>query len=154
MTPPIPAVFDCVVFTQALINPYGPAGLCLAAAQKGRVRVFVSNHIIEEIRELPTKQPATLGVTAERVDRLMFDIAKYAELFENVPGSFTYARDPDDAPYVNLADAANARFLITRDRDLLDLMQSDEFGLRFPRLQIIEPPAFLRILETEIVQPE
>jgi uncharacterized protein len=150
---PILAVFDCTIFTQALINPRGPAGACLTAAQKGHVRVFVSDHVLREIRELPAKLPDRLGVTSERVDGLVLDVVKYAELIENVPADFTYDRDPDDAPYVNLAGAANARFLITRDRDLLDLMDSAEFTRRFPGLQILDPPAFLRVLEAAFARP-
>lgn len=147
MSAPIPAVFDCTVFTQALINPGGPAGGCLTAAQKGQVRVFVSDHVLEEIRELPTKLPARLSVTAEHVDRLLLDLAKYVELMENVPADFTYDRDPDDARYVNLAGAAHARFIVTRDRDLLDLMASADFARRFPGLEILDPPAFVRLIE-------
>lgn len=35
---------------------------------------------------------------------------------------FSYERDPKDEPYVNLALAAGAKYLVTRDKDLLDLM--------------------------------
>ncbi|MBN1490491.1 MAG: putative toxin-antitoxin system toxin component, PIN family [Phycisphaerae bacterium] len=153
MTPAIPAVFDCSLFAQALINPKGPAGACVTAAQMGYVHVFVSDHILRELRALPAKLPARLGVTTERVDRLILDLSKYIEPVEDVPADFTYDRDPDDAPYVNLASATNARFLVTRDRDLLDLMSSPPFRRRFPELQIVEPPAFLREIEAAFAKP-
>lgn len=153
MTPAIPAVFDCIVFAQALINPKGPAGACLTAAQRGHAHVFVSNHTLRELRELPTKLPARLGVTIEQVDLLILDLSKYTEPVEDVPLDFTYDRDPDDAPYINLAVAVNARFLVTRDRDLLDLMSSDQFRNRFPGLQIVEPPVFLREVEAAFAGP-
>jgi predicted nucleic acid-binding protein len=63
MTQPLPAVFDCTVLVQALVNPEGPAGACLVAAQEGRVRLFVSDFVIREIHELPQKLRARLGVT-------------------------------------------------------------------------------------------
>jgi predicted nucleic acid-binding protein len=58
-------------------------------------------------------------------------------------------RDPDDAHYVNLALAADARLIVSRDRDLLDLMDSAkpeaaEFQSRFPALRILDPVGFLR----------
>ena len=64
---------------------------------------------------------------------------------------FVYDRDPDDAHYVNLALAADATLIVTRDADLLDLMnasQNDgkEFQTRFPTLKIITPPAFLAVV--------
>jgi predicted nucleic acid-binding protein len=51
--------------------------------------------------------------------------------------------------YVNLAVAAGAGYLVSRDRDLLDLMDQatavgKEFGQRFPGLRIMDPAAFLR----------
>lgn len=147
MTAPIPVVFDCTVFTQALINPKGPAGGCIVAAQLGHVRVFVCDYVLREVRELPARLPAKLGVTTERVDRFILDLGKYTELIENVPVEFSYARDPDDAPYVNLANAAQARFLVTRDKDLLDLMRDAAFRRRFPMLEVVEPPLFLGVVE-------
>lgn len=61
----------------------------------------------------------------------------------------TYDRDPDDAHYVNLALAADARLILSRGKDLLDLMDSTkpeaaEFQKRFPTLRILNPVGFLR----------
>jgi putative PIN family toxin of toxin-antitoxin system len=153
VTAAIPAVYDCTVFAQALINPKGPAGACVVAAQKGYAHVFVSDHVLRELRELPAKLPTRLGVTTERMDRLILDLGKYTEPVEDVPVDFTYDRDPDDAPYVNLASVTKARFLVTRDRDLLDLMSCPQFSSRFPKLQIVEPPAFLREIEAAFAKP-
>ena len=36
-------------------------------------------------------------------------------------------RDRKDEPYLDLALSANARYLISRDKDLLDLMQDVQF---------------------------
>src|SRR5687768_14934105 len=96
-----PVVFDCNVFAQALINPRGPAGRCLLLAQQGRVRLFLSDFILNELRELPAKLPVKLGVTLDRVEALIVDLAKYAEPVAKVPSLFTYARDPDHALYVS-----------------------------------------------------
>ena len=121
---PAPAVYDCNVFAQSLINPRGPAGACVAAAQAGEVIVFVRDYVLLEIRELPAKLPARLSVTAERVEHLIVDIARYARLVTNVPSVFTYPRDPDDAHYVDLAIATGSNLIVSRDRDLLDLMNN------------------------------
>ncbi len=73
-------------------------------------------------------------------------------LLRNVPKRFKLPRDPDDEPYVNAAIESGAQFLITRDRDLLELMNSDtkdgrDFQFRFPQLKILNPVDFLRALE-------
>lgn len=148
MTAPILAVFDCTVFTQALSNPKGPAGGRFVAAPLGYVRVFVSDYVLREVRELPAKLPAKLGVTADRVDRFILELGKCTEFIENVPAAFRHERDPDDAPYVDLAQATQARFLVTRDKDLLDLMKDAGFRRRFPMLEIVEPPLLPGIVES------
>jgi predicted nucleic acid-binding protein len=64
------------------------------------------------------------------------------------------ARDPDDSHYVNLALAADAKLIVSRDRDLLDLMDNSipeglDFQGRFPSLRILDPVAFLREFEEQ-----
>jgi putative PIN family toxin of toxin-antitoxin system len=147
----IAAVFDCTVFAQALINPNGPSGACLAAAQLNQIDLFVSDYVIQEIRELPGKLPPRFGVTEERVNALIDDLAKYTELIRSVPKVFSYARDEDDAPYIDLAVAARADCIVSRDNDLLDLMKQEttdglDFADRFPNLHILNPPALLQRL--------
>lgn len=57
--------------------------------------------------------------------------------------------------YLNLAVAAGARYLVTRDRDLLDLMSEppDEgrtLRERFPNLVILDPVTFLEAVRTDV----
>ena len=68
-----------------------------------------------------------------------------------VPVSFRY-RDPDDEPYLNLAIAVSADYLVTRDNDLLDLMQDSAFRVRFPSLTILDPVTALRLLDSPHAQ--
>jgi predicted nucleic acid-binding protein len=45
---------------------------------------------------------------------------------------------------VGVRVAAGAKYLVSRDNDLLDLMKDDDFRARYPDLLILEPFAFLR----------
>lgn len=63
------AVFDYVVFAQALISPNGPAASCIEHVRRNRVVLFASSYIIQEIRELPLKIPRRYGITIEHVLR-------------------------------------------------------------------------------------
>ena len=149
MNPPR-VVFDCTVFAQALINPFGPAGSCLGAAQSREIELFITDYVIGEIRELPTKLPPRLRVTSERVESLILDLAKYAVFTEKVPHVFEYARDPDDTHYVDLSVHVAAPYLLSRDRDLLDLMGTGnvatDFKARFPQVRVLDPLSFIRLL--------
>ncbi|MDP9174026.1 MAG: hypothetical protein M3O30_09195 [Planctomycetota bacterium] len=76
-------------------------------------------------------------------------IEKAATLLTGFPEVFVYERDPDDAQYINLALAAGAQLIVSRDKDLLDLMdigrpESAVFQSRFPELRILNPVGFLR----------
>ena len=62
------------------------------------------------------------------------------------PSAYALPRDPNDEPYLNVAIAANATFLVSRDLDLLDLMQDATFRQQFPSLTILDPVAFLQVM--------
>jgi len=137
-------VFDCSVFARALISPKGPGGACLEGAQHGMLRLVVSAYVIQEIRELPLKIKPKLGVTSDRVERLIQDLAKYAELRESVQEHFIHPVDADDSHYVNLAIASHSRLIVSRDKHLLMLEEmGEEFGRdfrkRYPELRITTP---------------
>jgi putative PIN family toxin of toxin-antitoxin system len=121
-------------------------------AQSGDVALFVTAFVLNEIRESHRKIPGKYGVTREQAEALAAGIATIATVIVQVPIVFTYQRDPDDAHYVNLAVAAQADLIVSRDKDLLDLAnparsESLEFHRRFPTLRILEPVQFLRELD-------
>jgi putative PIN family toxin of toxin-antitoxin system len=144
-------VFDCHTLLQGLASPGGPAGRCVQLALEGKVGLFISPAAFEELRDV-TSRPrviAKLGLAAERVQEFMEAVEIAATVLSGFPEVFTYQRDPDDAHYVNLALAADAKLIVSRDRDLLDLMdagkpEAADFQRRFPGLRILEPVAYLR----------
>jgi predicted nucleic acid-binding protein len=64
-------------------------------------------------------------------------------MVEEIPVVYKLPRDPDDESYINLAAAAGAAFLVSRDKDLLSLMADGAFCKQFPTLAIVEPKVFL-----------
>lgn len=149
---PVNVVYDCNVFVQALININGPSGACIRLALAKDVSLFLSEPVLAEIRQAPARRAtAKLGVTAARTETLIENLLTAAVIVTDVLERFVYSRDPDDAHYVNLALAVDAKLIVSRDRDLLSLMdpvQSDgrDFLARFPALRILDPVAFLREL--------
>lgn len=154
MTPRV--VFDCIVFLQAAARATGPAAACLAAVRDGRVALVVSPDIIAEVRDVLTR-PATLrkfpALTPEAVETFLDGIMGRATVLAAVPVAYTLERDPKDEPYINLALAAGADYLVSRDKDLLDLMADEAFRRLAPGLVVLDPVALLRILEARS-QPE
>lgn len=60
-------------------------------------------------------------------------------------GTSTLSRDPDDNAFIATATAAKAKYLVTNDRDLLDIAEAEQRTLRF---DIVKPEQFLKILKS------
>jgi putative PIN family toxin of toxin-antitoxin system len=142
----IAAVFDCMIFLQAATSDQGPAFACLSFVESNVVRRYLSPAILAEVRDVLTR-PKILAkfphLTPERVDLFLQKLASISIVTADVPDAGVALRDPDDLPYLSLALATNAGYVVSRDRDLLDLMTDHAFVGRFPQLQIVDPVAFL-----------
>ena len=160
MTDPLRVVYDCNIFLQALAKPTGPSGACVALALEGKVALFVSEIVLEEIRDVTARQELIrrFKLRPDRVQVLLDNLSTAAVLLTEVPEVWTYDRDPDDAHYVNLAVAAGAKLIVSRDRDLLDLSDTGradprEFRSRFPDLKVVDPISFLREMKSDGLLP-
>ena len=139
------------MYVQALRAPQGPAGRCVQLALDGKVTLFISPIAIAELTDVLSRPKviAKLQLVAQRVEEFIQSIESVATIIDGFPEIFTYDRDPDDAHYVNLALAAEAKLIVSRDRDLLDLMDLTKpegalFHADYPDLLIVDPVQFLR----------
>jgi uncharacterized protein len=156
-TPRPRVVFDCMIYLQATISEHGTAAALLRLVDSSIISLYVSQEILDEIRDVLSRlkiRKKNPDLTDERVNALIIRISDKATLIEDVPSVFDYPRDPKDEKYINLAVEAEADYLVSRDKDLLDLMtgytdECKEFRQRFRPLKIIDPLEFLKIVETE-----
>ncbi len=93
-------------------------------------------------------------ITDERVDALINRILEKATVVNGVEQCFVYRRDPKDEKYINLAVEAEANYIVSRDKDLLDLMTGDtdeckDFRRRFKPLKVVGPVEFLKMVMPE-----
>lgn len=145
------AIFDCNIFLQAMLSDRGPSYRCVRLAREQEFELFVSPFILQELRRLPDHPELRRfrHLTPELVEQFIVDLLPRLNLTESVPEVFNYARDPKDAHYVNLAVATQSTDIVSRDHDLLDLMnpansEGRDFRVRFPLIQIVDPATFLR----------
>lgn len=117
------------------------------------MELVVSEPVFSEVREVlerPELKPRRQGrLTPRMVEDILTWILEHATFIREVPERFHYDRDPDDEPYLNLAIAAGAVYLVSRDKDLLDLQDpasapGQELRQDFPQLSILSPIEFLR----------
>ncbi len=111
MTAPLRVVYDCNIFLQALAKPTGPSGACVALALEGKVALFVSEIVLDEIRDVTSRAELIrrFKLRPDRVQVLLDNLSTAAVLLTEIPELWRYDRDPDDAHYVNLAIAAGGK---------------------------------------------
>ena len=131
----IRAVFDCNVILSG-IGWNGSARGCLKLVARRRVFLFVTEAIRAEYESVI---PETLAEELPAIDpqpKLAWVRAK-SRLVEPSPLGKRRSRDAKDDIYLAGALAASAQYIVTYDKDLLDLEKP--FGI-----EIIRPAEFLR----------
>jgi len=149
-------VFDCNLYVQGIANRNSPARKALRLFFNGEISLFVSEPIIQEVHDVLNRgelRKLLPAVNDRIVNAFLTKLEAKAILITNVPEEFHYERDPDDEMYINLAIVTNATYLVSRDRDLLDLMSkhtdlATEFQLRYPFLRIMKAPEFIAAIQS------
>ena len=152
-------VYDCMIYLQAAAKPDRIHGT-IRLVREGRVELCMSAEIVDELRDVLTRPEVRAkfpALTPERADVFLNDLLPQARLFQNVPAAFTLPRDVKDQPYVNLAIAARANYLVTwNERHLTYLMRQDtsegqDFCRRFPEIKIVDPPTFVSEIQRSLL---
>lgn len=135
-------VLDTVILVRSLINPYGRWGQVVFAHADAYLLV-VSPPILAEYLEVLQRPELTRKYrsVATRDPHAILDLLTSAEVVElaDVP---PVSRDPKDDPFLATAQAGNADYLVSEDRDLLDLGA-------YESTSIIAAAVFLELLETK-----
>jgi putative PIN family toxin of toxin-antitoxin system len=139
----IPVVFDTNLFITRLLrrkkNSINQRVFNLWLMRK-RLQIVISRPILDEY--LGTL--AMLGATPQNLARLEIYLATAKTVTQvNLGKRFSLSRDPDDNKFLDTAYVGKAKYIVTRDHDLLDIPKSDLRGLRF---QIVSPFEFLQQL--------
>jgi uncharacterized protein len=153
----IKAVFDCNILIQAAANSQNPASACFRLAESNAIELFVSEITLAELEEVLNRDyiKEYFRYTDEVIAEFLERVKDVGTIVLKVPQVFTLPRDVDDEIYVNLAVVTEADYIVTRDKDLIDLMtgfdfESKQFRQKFRPLKVVQPLDFLRIVEEKI----
>jgi putative PIN family toxin of toxin-antitoxin system len=137
------AVLDTTVLVSAFLRPIdgGASFELLRFARQGSFELYLSDDILDEVAD-------TLMTHKRMRERYRYpdaaivefckDLARFGVMATNIP-ELRVVRDPNDDKILACAVAADAAYLVTRDKDLLSLVQHEE-------ISIITPEAFLHVL--------
>jgi putative PIN family toxin of toxin-antitoxin system len=152
---PLPprAVIDTVILLQAATNPDSPSWAALALADTGRIQIVASNETLKEADEVfarPSVRKRFKTLDDQRAREFLGVVRHLAEIHVNVPKTVSLERNHKDEPFLDLAVASGAAYLVTRDKDMLDLMSYAAFTAMYPHLRILGPVELLRELAPPI----
>ena len=134
------AVLDTNVLVSATLVRGGNEDRILRAWRRGDFELVLSRQILEEVGRalLYEKLRRYRWMSETEVIRLLELLASESLL---VPGKLAVAasRDPQDDKFLAAALEGNARYVVSGDRDLLDLKT-------YRNISLLRPAAFLKIL--------
>ena len=147
-------ILDCNIYVSSFISPKGTSQKILRLAESGQIEIWVSDYVIEELKDVLAR-PEFLEkfphFSPENLKAYLFRIKSFAHYVRDIKARFDLARDQKDSHYIDLAAYVDADLLVTRDKDLLDLMTgfdaaSKEFRQRFRTLKVVDPDEFLKTI--------
>lgn len=144
-----------MIYLQGVSRTKNPANACFDLVKEGFVELHLSRETLAEIEDVlnrPKFRNRFPSLTDEMIKAFLDEIKNLASIQKNVPKHFNYSRDPKDEKYVNLAVEVEADYLVSRDKDLLDLMtgfslECKEFRQRFRPLKVVKPIDFILVFE-------
>ncbi|GEM_PF-77223 len=144
-------VFDCNLFLQAVGKGGNHAWKCLQLAIDGKLLVCMSEAVLEEIDEVlrrPSVREFFPMLDDARVDALANWLREFAVFLDPVPHVFDYPIDPKDEPYIDLAIAGGAVYLVSWDKHIKRLgspknPEGKRFMADYPDVSVLDPKGFL-----------
>jgi uncharacterized protein len=126
-------VLDTNVAVSALVFDRGVMAWLRHAWQRSLFTPLIDETCMRElVRVLAYPK---LKLDDEKIRDLLGDYLPYAEVVlsaANARARLPVCRDPDDQPFLHLADAGNADVLVTGDKALLDLQGQTKFKIESP----------------------
>jgi putative PIN family toxin of toxin-antitoxin system len=136
------AVIDTNVLIRALINPLGAAAPVVVRLREGKYLLIYSEWLLNELQEkiVEPQIKVKYKLTDQAINDLL-DLIERVGQKVNPTRTIKVCRDADDNHVIEAAIEGEADYIVTYDKDLLDLKS-------FESVRMITPREFLEILDT------
>ncbi|MFO0969142.1 MAG: putative toxin-antitoxin system toxin component, PIN family [Gemmataceae bacterium] len=142
----MPVVFDTNVFVRSFLTKSKESPnrqvVRLWLLEK-KLQLVVGSALVDEYLEVFGEVLGFSEDIIRRWHRRFADDSRVTMVAE--PKALVLSRDPDDNAFLAVARAGRAEYVVTNDRDLLDIAELEKRRLSF---EIVTPVTFLDILET------
>jgi uncharacterized protein len=132
----IRVVLDANVLVSGILSSNGAPARILDAWRERRLQLCVSTPILDEVARVLRypKIAKRHGWTEEETDVFVSTLASLSVPTMPEISLEVIVRDPTDNRYLECAVAARARYVVSGDRDLLDLQTYEEIAIVTPRV--------------------
>ncbi len=114
-------VLDTNVLLSGTAYPSSIPGKIVSAWRNGSIEVILSEYILDELHRVLPRLNHRLGWSNMEIRDFVDSLAFLADLVEPIQISDPILRDKADQPVLGTFLAANAKYLVTGDKDLLAL---------------------------------
>lgn len=134
---------DTNVFISTVIKPESRVAMIVVRMRNGDYTLIYSEKMLDELIGVLTRDKIwkRFALTEETVNTFINSIVKHGEKVE-VMTVVDVCRDPDDNILLALALDGTADYIVSGDKDLLDLTQ-------FQNIPILKPAEFLKMFEEQ-----
>ena len=122
-------VFDTNIFISAFVTE-GICSLLLKRARLKEFELFVCPVIIREIKSILKRKFEAGDETIEEVIEIIKEASIFTDITENIQG---ICRDKDDDLILSCALSAHAEYLVSGDKDLLEIKEYKGMKIVAPR---------------------
>jgi putative PIN family toxin of toxin-antitoxin system len=139
-------VFDSTILVSAFLTPHGLCDALLRQGRQGEFSLILSDAILAESRDVLVADEALredYSYSDQDVAAFIHTVRGAATIVRDISPLPGITRDPNDDMIVACATAAEAQYVITRDKDLLTLKIYDD-------VEMLRPEEFIRILRKKV----
>ncbi len=131
-------ILDTNILLSALLSPLGAPAKLLDAWERKTFTLVTSKALLAEFRDVADRPFFRARIRPSAIELLAADLQDFSFYCRNLP-SGPVAPDPKDSYLLAMAQASQADFLVTGDKDLLSLK-------RHGSTRIVTPAAMIELL--------
>lgn len=138
----INAVIDTNVFVSGLISKGGPPLQLIALLKKDSFNLKISLSMRKELEEVLRRIKFSSLLSEDKISKFLLMIDTISLIVSKTTNSRIEIRGSKDEHVLDAAIGGNADYLVTGDKDLLDLKDNPKLG----RLRIVTIQEFLKTI--------
>ncbi len=136
------AVIDTNVFVSGLISKKGPPHQIISLLKKDYFNLIISLSMRRELEEVLRRIKFSAFLSEDKISKFLFMIDTISLVVSKIANSPIETRDSKDEHVLDAAFRGKADYLVTGDKDLLDLKDNPKLG----NLKIVTVQEFLKAI--------